>query len=447
MGENQAKIKRMRDALEHREGDRVPVGEFFWTGFLKRARQRWGDDFDPYRHFDLDYVVINPNMDPRIRPFEIVEQAGEDIVVRTGFGATIRRRGDMPMPHYEAFSVSQPEAMADVELDDPADPRRFFAGGDDQINCVGDALLRDLPPWTSGSTPYVDDFAVFGSVCEPYEYLWRIIGSRKRAVLDGDPRGAVPLVRRSAGEVPAGVHGRPDRGRPGTPLRHVHLGRRGLRQWNALRRARWREVFKPHVKALIDLCHRHGLMTVYHGCGDARDIFDDMVEIGLDGYNPLEAKAHLDVVELKAKYAGRLGFVGNIDVRVLERGDPEEIRRHVRYKLQAARGGGWVCQSDHSVSSNVAPESYELAVRTLRELGNYPHHLCRLIKSFADGLYSLLGRVNYDYLVDIVSTSLEQIAGTRSVTSESPSRYERFSRFLYVDGRPDGTQNENPTTG
>ncbi len=372
MGENQAKIKRMRDALEHREGDRVPVGEFFWTGFLKRARQRWGDDFDPYRHFDLDYVVINPNMDPRIRPFEIVEQAGEDIVVRTGFGATIRRRGDMPMPHYEAFSVSQPEAMADVELDDPADPRRFFAGGDDQINGVGDALLRDLPSWEERLAPYVDDFAVFGSVCEPYEYLWRIIGSKNalywmatdadlfRAFVD---RLGKFLLDLTAAQIEAG------RGR----LSGMYIwGDVAYVNGMLFGAPRWREVFKPHVKALIDLCHRHGLMTVYHGCGDARAIFDDMVEIGLDGYNPLEAKAHLDVVELKAKYAGRLGFVGNIDVRVLERGDPEEIRRHVRYKLQAARGGGWVCQSDHSVSSNVAPESYELAVSTLRELGNYP---------------------------------------------------------------------------
>ena len=113
-------------------------------------------------------------------------------------------------------------------------------------------------------------------------------------------------------------------------------------------------------------------MTIYHGCGDARDVLDDLVGIGLDAYNPLEAKAGLDVVELKQRYAGRLAFVGNVDVRVLEGGDPQKIREEVRYKLQAARGGGFVFQSDHSVSSSVAPESYELAIRTLRELGTYP---------------------------------------------------------------------------
>ena len=132
---------------------------------------------------------------------------------------------------------------------------------------------------------------------------------------------------------------------------------------------RWREMFKPHVKALIDLCHEHDLTVIYHGCGDARDVLDDLVELGLDGYNPLEAKAGLDVVELKREYAGKLAFVGNLDVRVLEKGDPEAIRREVRYKLQAARGGGYVFQSDHSVSSSVAPESYELALGTLRECG------------------------------------------------------------------------------
>ena len=85
-----------------------------------------------------------------------------------------------------------------------------------------------------------------------------------------------------------------------------------------------------------------------------------------------EAKADLDVVKLKKEYAGRLAFVGNVDVRVLERGNPGEIRREVLYKLQAARGGGWVFQSDHSISWDVAPESYELAIKILRECGNYP---------------------------------------------------------------------------
>jgi len=367
MGAAQAKIKRMRDALAHRQPDRVPAGEFFWTGFLRRCQARWGGGFDPYRHFDLDYIVITPNMDPRIRAFEILRQDEREVVLKTGFGATVRRCGDVPMPSFEDFSVKSPEQMAEFGFDDPADPRRFFQGGDDQINCVGDALARDIESWDKRLGPYVDDFAVFGSVCEPYEYLWRIVGSENALMWmasDTETFGRFVnrvgefLLRFTAAQIQAG------RGRLC-----------GMYIWGDVAYVRgmlfnpqtWRRMFRPHVKALIDLCHRHNLMVVYHGCGNASSIFDDMVEIGLDAYNPLEAKAGLDVVKLKQHYAGRLAFVGNIDVRVLEDGHPEAIAQQVRYKLRAARGGGWVFQSDHSITSGVAPEAYELAIRTLRE--------------------------------------------------------------------------------
>ncbi|MBI4026950.1 MAG: hypothetical protein HY360_18335 [Verrucomicrobia bacterium] len=103
------KIQRLRAALSHHEGDRVPVGEFFWTGFLKRARARWGADFDPYRHFDLDYIVITPNMDPRIQSFQILKQEGEEILLKTGFGATIRcgLKGDLHPNAYGSQMIAE----------------------------------------------------------------------------------------------------------------------------------------------------------------------------------------------------------------------------------------------------------------------------------------------------------------------------------------------------
>ncbi len=368
----QAKIERLRKALTHQEGDRVPVGDGFWTGFVRRCQERWGASFDPYRDFDLDYVILNPNMDPLIRPVEILSEHGEDIVVRTGFGATIRRSGVAPMPRYEDFAVHAPEEMASYPFDDPADPRRFAQAGSDQLNSVGDALVLDIPSWEERVSSYVNDLAVFGSVAEPYEYLWRIIGSENALLwMASEPEAYEAFVQRigdfllslARAEIAAA------RGR----LAGMYIwGDVAYRNGMLFSPRRWRELFKPHVKALIDLCHAHGLLTVYHGCGNASAIFDDLAELGLDGYHPVEAKADLDVVQLKARYAGRLAFVGNIDVRILERGDPDEIRREVRYKLQAARGGGYVFQSDHSVSSAVDPDSYLLALNTLRELGSYP---------------------------------------------------------------------------
>ena len=46
----------------------MPLGEFFWTNFLRRCRRELPVDetFDPYRYWDLDLVVVNPNMDPHL---------------------------------------------------------------------------------------------------------------------------------------------------------------------------------------------------------------------------------------------------------------------------------------------------------------------------------------------------------------------------------------------
>jgi len=366
------KADRLRAALAHREGDRVPVGEFYWTGFLKRCQRKWGDSFDPYCHFGLDYVVINPNMDPQIREFEVLEERGEDIVVKTGFGATIRRSGDLPMPSFQAFSVNSPQEMATFPFDPPDDPRRFFQAGDDQINCIGDALARHIPSWDDRLAPYADDFALFGGICEPYEYLWRIVGTENALEwLAAAPEPLGAFVDRIGEFLWALCRAQIEAGRGRLSGMYI-WGDVAYRRGMLFGAQRWRAMFKPHVRALVEVCHAHGLMVVYHGCGNAADILEDMAEIGVDAYNPLEAKAGLDVVELKQQFVGRLAFCGNVDVRVLESGDPEAIRREVLYKLRAAQGGGWVFQSDHSVSSAVAPESYELALATLREHGDFP---------------------------------------------------------------------------
>jgi len=56
-------------------------------------------------------------------------------------------------------------------------------------------------------------------------------------------------------------------------------------------------------------------------------------------------------------------------------GDREAIRREVLRKLNAARGGGYVFLSDHSVSSAVSGKTYDFIVNLVREYGQYPLRL------------------------------------------------------------------------
>lgn len=50
----------------------------------------------------------------------------------------------------------------------------------------------------------------------------------------------------------------------------------------------------------------------------------------------------------------------------------EEIKAAALRKLNAAKGGGFIFQSDHSVPGNISAERYEYIVNLVRENGTYP---------------------------------------------------------------------------
>jgi len=134
----------------------------------------------------------------------------------------------------------------------------------------------------------------------------------------------------------------------------------------------WRRYFKPGVKAIVDYCHSQGLPVIYHGCGNVNMIFEDFIEVGVDAYNPLEAKAGLDVVDLRRRFGHRMGFCGNMDVLLWADGTKEDLYRAVLTKLNAAKGCGYIFQSDHSIPSNISAEKYEYVLNLVREYGTYP---------------------------------------------------------------------------
>ena len=45
-----------------------------------------------YSYYDLDWIVTIPNMDPHIKDFEIVRENDQEVTVRTGYEAVIRKK-------------------------------------------------------------------------------------------------------------------------------------------------------------------------------------------------------------------------------------------------------------------------------------------------------------------------------------------------------------------
>jgi len=67
-----------------------------------------------------------------------------------------------------------------------------------------------------------------------------------------------------------------------------------------------------------------------------------------------------------------MGFCGNIDALAWANDPLPELEAQVMRKLNAAKGGGFIVQSDHSVPSNVSAERYEFVRNLVRKHGKYP---------------------------------------------------------------------------
>jgi uroporphyrinogen decarboxylase len=64
-----------------------------------------------------------------------------------------------------------------------------------------------------------------------------------------------------------------------------------------------------------------------------------------------------------------------MDVLLWALGSQAEIKQTVLTKLNAAKGGGYIFQSDHSVPSNVSGQNYDDVVKLVHEYGKYPLQL------------------------------------------------------------------------
>jgi uroporphyrinogen decarboxylase len=124
--------------------------------------------------------------------------------------------------------------------------------------------------------------------------------------------------------------------------------------------AMWREFVKPPFKRTCDAAREEGLLVSLHCCGNVEPIMDDIVECGVDVFDPFQPEA-MDVWKLREKYRGRMAFWGGLSVQqTMPYGTPDDVRRETRRLLdEMAPGGGYILSPAHSISGDVPVENIE----------------------------------------------------------------------------------------
>ncbi|MDQ1256181.1 MAG: Uroporphyrinogen deCOase protein [Candidatus Hydrogenedentes bacterium] len=133
--------------------------------------------------------------------------------------------------------------------------------------------------------------------------------------------------------------------------------------------AMWREHLKPRMAAFIALCRRYGAKVRYHSCGGVRDIVPDLIEIGVDVLNPVQALARgMEPESLKAEFGASITLNGGIDTQqFLPNATPDEVRETVKRLIEVLnRDGGYILAPSHVFQGDVPIENivamYETAL-------------------------------------------------------------------------------------
>ena len=363
------KIERVKKTLKCIEPDRIPLHDFFWSDFLKRWRKakNLSNNINIYYYYDMDLMVISPNMDPKKKSCQIINKENNYIIWKSGFGCTLKKFYNVTMSSYLDFSIKSVNDYKNFEFDDPNHKDRYYKNRQSIISGDGFTIL---PSFSAAVAAAKDKICIFGSVCEGYEALWRMRG----------PEGVFIDLATNSKIVKEFVE------RIGDFM--IEIGKRqleiegvnGLFIWGdvAYRNGMlfspqlWRKVFYPVLKRMCSEFHQMGALIIYHCCGDSRVILDDLIEAGIDAYHSLEVKAGMDVVKLKKKYKNKLTFLGNIDSSNILPSSKEDIKKELFYKLQAAIGGGYMPGADHSIPGNMSPENYDYFINLIRKFGKYP---------------------------------------------------------------------------
>lgn len=133
----------------------------------------------------------------------------------------------------------------------------------------------------------------------------------------------------------------------------------------------FREFFKPEYARAFAPVKAAGKLINFHSCGCVQEIIEDLIELGVDILNPVQARAN-DLVRLKEKAFGKLTLQGGIDTQhVLMLGTPEEVEAEVKRVLSIlAPGGGYIIGPDQGMP--FPPENIEALWRSAERWGQYP---------------------------------------------------------------------------
>jgi len=325
--------QRTIDAIERRPIDTVP----YHVRFTAPAR-------DKMAHFygDPDFEAKLGNCLSVLRARRIAEV--EPAVWQDEFGVRWDRSVDTDIG-VVVNTLITPETLGDFELPDPNDPS-LYADFESSQNEFGDTL------------------AVAKLSYNLFERAWSLAGMENLLTsMLADPQFVGDLLDRLTDyylaiienvcrwDIDAILFG-DDWGHQGGVMMGPHL---------------WREFIKPRIAQLYRAAKARGKYVFVHCCGAVQELFDELLECGLDVFNPFQPEV-MDVFQMKKQFGDRLSFYGGISTqKTLPFGTVSQVRDETRRLLdEAGSSGGLIASPAHAVPPDAKPENIAAMIEVLQ---------------------------------------------------------------------------------
>ena len=132
----------------------------------------------------------------------------------------------------------------------------------------------------------------------------------------------------------------------------------------------WRRFIKPRVAQLYSLTKKSGKAVFIHCCGKVQELFPELIEMGLDVFNPFQPEV-MDPYEMKKRFGSQLSFYGGVSIqKLLPYGTPQQIDGEVKRLIdEVGRQGGFIIAPSHDMPGDIPLENLLAFINAVRLQG------------------------------------------------------------------------------
>ena len=341
MASKMSSKERVLESFEFKPPDRIPRFDNFWE-----FPQQWQERLGTIEQLS-DIAIWVPDEGTFPTRARQAKESGQWTYEVDSWGRTIRSKTAAYFT--ETLEVAIPIGTdPDIVRFDPPDLDRRYMTEKTEIQTLK-KLERDKR-----------SFCVFGKTGGPYLRTTYVRGEEQFLMdIAGDPELARNLADKMAEHL-------------------IGIAREQIRRWSLYDTGVWifddmaynagpmfspasfEKVFLPAYRRMVKEFKAAGAKwVILHSDGNIMPILHMLVDAGIDGLNPLEQRAGMDIAEIRRRYPNLILTGGMDNTETLIKGPAERIEREARQIIDLGRDGGVVIGT-HSISPEIPLEHFEV---------------------------------------------------------------------------------------